>query len=63
MTRDPGSYPPAIILITGIPGAGKTTVARALATFSRTAGASQRTAPSSASILTKSSAKSATQTR
>jgi len=31
MTRDPGTHPPAIILITGIPGAGKTTVARALA--------------------------------
>jgi predicted kinase len=31
MTPDPAAYPPAIILITGIPGAGKTTVARALA--------------------------------
>jgi len=31
MAPDPSTYPPAIILITGIPGAGKTTVARALA--------------------------------
>ena len=31
MTPDLAAYPPAIILITGIPGAGKTTVARALA--------------------------------
>ncbi|HET8943400.1 MAG TPA: AAA family ATPase [Dehalococcoidia bacterium] len=31
MTADSTNYPPAIILVTGIPGAGKTTVARALA--------------------------------
>ncbi len=31
MTPDPTTHPPAVILITGIPGAGKTSVARALA--------------------------------